>query len=108
MALIYHLVKQADWLHALDSGTYAPPSLKEEGFIHCSTKEQLMDTIARHYADERELVVLELSEKVVKPILKWETNKHGEFPHLYGKLRIDWVENTRILFKDGKGEWHWD
>ena len=109
MAFIYHLAKPSDWEKALEKGSYEHISLQAEGFIHCSTKEQLLPTANIHFKDEQELVVLFISERLVKGTLKWEESRNGElFPHIYGKIQLKHVENTRILFKDKEGKWEWD
>ncbi len=111
MALIYHLAIPGDWEHALDKEVYVPPHFEAEGFIHCSTEAQLLPSAEKHFKAENELVVLEMSEKhkQLRPILKWEPSRDGElFPHLYGKLPILAVYNTRMLFRNKAGVWEFD
>jgi uncharacterized protein (DUF952 family) len=43
MALIYHIAFDADWDITKQNGFYEHPSLKEEGFIHCSQEHQLSE-----------------------------------------------------------------
>ncbi|MEO1449947.1 MAG: DUF952 domain-containing protein [Bacteroidota bacterium] len=108
MSRIYHLVKPRDWEKSLDKGIHTPPSLKTEGFIHCSAREQVIPSAEKHFQDIDELVILEIVEKRVKDRLKWEPSRDGAlFPHLYGKLDLHEVENTHILFKQG-ADWVWD
>lgn len=83
---------------AVARGSYAPTSLRDEGFIHCSTLAQVIDTANRFYRRQCGLVVLQIDESRLKPELKYEppTMKQGEsagelFPHLYGELNIDAV-----------------
>ena len=83
---------------AVARGTYAPASLRVEGFIHCSTLAQLIDTANRFYRGERDLVVLCIEESRLHVELRYEapTMVHGEssgalFPHLYGELNVDAV-----------------
>lgn len=105
---IYHLITPEDWEVYLNRSTYSPPSLKEEGFIHCSTKEQLLNTAEVHYEGAKELVVLKIREKRVSPILKWEPSRDGKlFPHLYGSLSFHKIETTNMLYKNQRGEWVW-
>ncbi|MEL6625602.1 MAG: DUF952 domain-containing protein [Bacteroidota bacterium] len=109
MGLIYHLADPKIWERALSGGAYAAASLATEGFIHCSTKEQLIPSATKHFTDANELVVLEIPEKKVRHLLKMEPAQNGElFPHIYGKIRFDYVENTRMLFRNKAGEWEWD
>jgi uncharacterized protein (DUF952 family) len=96
--LICHIVKQNEWMVAVAHGTYAPASLRDEGFIHCSTLAQVIDTANRFYRGHYDLVVLHIDESRLKTELKYEAPAmmHGEsagelFPHLYGELNVDAV-----------------
>lgn len=100
--MIYHLVDANTWEKVLESdqNTYASPSLESEGFIHCSTREQLIPTASVHFVDFDELVVLEILPNKVKQILKWEPSREGEeFPHLYGRLPMKAIGDTFMLLK---------
>lgn len=106
--MIYHLLESDTWEQILESdqNSYAHPSLEAEGFIHCSTREQLIPTATIHFKEQSELVVLEISPKKVKDILKWEASRNGEeFPHLYGRLSISAVENTFMLLRMPETGW---
>jgi len=78
--------------------------LRAEGFIHCSTIAQVVDTANRFYRGQQGLVVLRIDESRLKAELKYEapakphreSTAHGEpaaagemFPHLYGELNVD-------------------
>jgi uncharacterized protein (DUF952 family) len=83
---------------AVARGTYAPSSLRDEGFIHCSTIAQVIDTANRFYRGKDDLVLIHIDESRLKAELKYETPAmmHGEsaselFPHLYGELNVDAV-----------------
>ena len=83
---------------AVARGTYAPTSLRDEGFIHCSIIAQVIDTANRFYRGSDNLVLLHIDESRLKAELKYEAPAmmHGEsagelFPHLYGELNVDAV-----------------
>ncbi len=99
-----HIVKRSEWADAVERGTYAPASLRAEGFIHCSTIAQVVDTANRFYRGQQGLVVLRIDQSRLKAELKHEapakphreSTAHGEpaaasemFPHLYGELNVD-------------------
>jgi uncharacterized protein (DUF952 family) len=89
---IYHLASPEEWEAAQATGVVAPPSLATEGFVHCSTADQLVDTIERHFAGVDELVLLRLSLVVTDDELRWEESRPGEaFPHVYRGIRLDEV-----------------
>jgi uncharacterized protein (DUF952 family) len=96
--MIFHIVTRNEWELAVARGSYAADSLRAEGFIHCSTIAQVIDTANRFYRGECGLVVLCIDETRVRAELKYEApaGKYGEsmrdkFPHLYGELNIDAV-----------------
>jgi uncharacterized protein (DUF952 family) len=102
--MIAHIVKRRDWELAVGTGTYAPDSLRVEGFIHCSTLAQVVDTADRFYRGQDDLVVLCIEESRLNAELKYEapTIQHGEsagtlFPHLYGELNVDAVVRVVAL-----------
>ena len=70
--MIIHIVKRSEWADAVARGTYAPASLRAEGFIHCSTVAQLVDTANRFYRGNHGLVVLCIDESRLKAELKYE------------------------------------
>ena len=108
--MIYHLVLPDVWekLIKTDKTEYRPESLETEGFIHCSSKEQVIPTATLYFKDFSELVVLEIVEKRVKNILKWESSRDEElFPHLYGPLPLKDVETFQMLLKTPSGAWEW-
>ncbi len=84
---IYHITTSV-WWHkqsALDS--YATETLDEEGFIHCSTLEQVAGTLERYYANQKGLLLLHIDPALLKPELKFEKSTNGEiFPHIFGEI----------------------
>ena len=89
---------------AVARGTYAPASLRDEGFIHCSTLAQVIDTANRFYRGQDDLILLLIDESQLKAELKYEAPRmdHGEssgelFPHLYGELNLDAVVRVAKL-----------
>ncbi len=96
--VICHIVKRSEWMLSVARGSYAPTSLRAEGFIHCSTIAQVIDTANRFYRGQHDLVVLHIDESRLKAELKYEApaTMYGEsadelFPHLYGELNADAV-----------------
>jgi uncharacterized protein (DUF952 family) len=84
---IYHITTLAAWTAQLASDQYTAESLKEEGFIHCSTKEQVKATLERYYSNEKDLLLLHINSSGLLAELKFELATNGElFPHLFGKL----------------------
>lgn len=95
---IFHIIRRAAWLEALERGDYVPPSLSAEGFIHCSTADQVSPTAERWFAGQNELLVLRIDTQLLTPELKYEAprntgpeRQNERFPHLYGALNLNAV-----------------
>ena len=95
---IFHIIRRGEWLEALERGDYVPASLSAEGFIHCSTADQVAATAKRWYAGVADLVLLRIDTELLAAELKYEAPRNGgserqneRFPHLYGALNLDAV-----------------
>ncbi len=90
MPIIYHITRNTDWGSALTAGSYTADSLATEGFIHCSTKQQVIATANRIFKGRRDLVLLCVDTNKVKPEIRYENLEGGTnlFPHIYGALDI--------------------
>ncbi len=97
---IYHILDRKDWEKAKEKGFYAPDSLKKNGFIHCSTKKQVIPTAKRRFRGRKDLLLLVINPKKVKTKIVYEDLKRvGEkHPHIYGKLSLDEIESV-VEFK---------
>lgn len=102
MTDILHIATPSEWAAAQKTGQVAPPSLGTEGFVHCSTREQLAGTLARHFAGAGPLVLLTLDETAVADDLRWEEGVPGEppFPHVYAAIPLAAVTATEDVTAD--------
>ena len=91
--IVFHITDRAAWHQAVAAGTYRAPSLDTEGFIHCSTREQIPGTLARFFAGRTDLVLLFIDETRTGAELRWEDG----FPHLYGPLPVNAVVDVTDL-----------
>jgi 3-methyladenine DNA glycosylase AlkD/uncharacterized protein (DUF952 family) len=104
---IYHITHRQAWAEAQKKGYYQPEGYARDGFIHCSTRDQLLNTAHCYYADAQDLVVLCIDpNKTVVPV-KYENTTGGTelFPHLYGILNLDAVLAAPELTRNEAGEW---
>ena len=87
---IYHITRKTDWETALAAGPYAADSLATQGYIHCSTAEQVIATANRLFRARRDLVLLCVETNRVKAEIRYENLEGGTnlFPHVYGALEI--------------------
>ena len=98
MPIIYHITTHSDWERARATGSYAADSLSTEGFIHCSTAQQVIATANRIFKGRRDLVLLCVDTSRVKPEIRHENLEGGTnlFPHVYGAL--DDYKGAGIVF----------
>ena len=98
--MIFHITSQAEWSQAQTRGEYAAPSLVSEGFIHFSTDKQVLTVANAFYRGRKDLVVLQVGEARLKPVLMWEApagppadniSESDLFPHVYGPVNLDAV-----------------
>ncbi len=83
------------------NGTYAPPDLAEEGFIHASgSEEDVLEVLNRCYRDVQGMLVIGIEELHLTSVLKWEKapddwKPDRLFPHIYSE--IGWECVIRIF-----------
>lgn len=86
---VFHLAAPEAWSAAQAVGELTPPTFDVEHFVHCSTAEQLVGTIERHFAGVDRLEIIELDRTTVDDDLRWEESRPGEtYPHLYRPIRV--------------------
>ena len=90
MPVIFHITRTSDWQSSVIAGSYTADSLTTEGFIHCSTAQQVIATANRIFRGKRDLVLLCVDTDEVEPEIRYENLEGGTdlFPHVYGALEI--------------------
>jgi uncharacterized protein (DUF952 family) len=96
---IYKICERTAWRLAEQSGSYdGSPADARDGFIHFSTAAQLAGTVAKHFAGQRELLLIAVDADALAASLKWEPSRGGDlFPHLYAALPLTAVRWTKPL-----------
>ena len=85
--LIYHIVTPEIWGEFEDEHEYEAESLRAEGFIHCSYRNQLEDVLERYYKNARSVFVLHINPHLLTSELIAEPSTNREiYPHIYGKI----------------------
>jgi uncharacterized protein (DUF952 family) len=99
---IFHITRRADWQKALEEGAYLTDTLASQGFIHCSTRAQVVEVANRMFCGQHDLVLLEIDSRRVQPEIRRENLEGGMelFPHIYGPLNLEAVEKV-IAFEPG-------
>ena len=102
--MILHICSKKDWDDAKADGVYVADTLSSQGFIHCSTPEQVIEVADYMFKGQSDLVLLLIDEKKVNKEIKYEDAGNGKlYPHIYGPLNIDAVDDTRDFPSDSDG-----
>jgi len=65
-----------------------------DGYIHFSKKNQVKETLAKHYFKKDKLILLKIDVLKLKNLI-WEKSKEGVcFPHLYTYLNLENIKKT--------------
>ncbi len=98
-------VLTADQMTALEAGTFAgAPVDLADGYIHMSTRDQLTETVDKHFAGQNGLWVAAVDLEALGDALKWEVSRGGaEFPHFYGQLTLETVIAYTPLEREDDG-----
>jgi uncharacterized protein (DUF952 family) len=92
MNTILHITQRKQWEQAKNIGAYCSNTLASEGFIHCSTFEQVIGSANRFFKDLTDLVILKIDVDRVIPEIRYEgADENNLFPHIYGELNVDAV-----------------
>jgi uncharacterized protein (DUF952 family) len=98
---ILHITSREAWKAAQEAGQYTAPSLTSDGFIHCSTRSQVLPVAEKFYKGQTGLVILVVDLTRLSSDLKWEApfdsappsgvSVNKTFPHIYGPINLDAV-----------------
>lgn len=93
MTPILHITTIDDWETAVAAGEYRADSLTSEGFIHCSTPEQVLMPANAMFAGQTDLILLLIDPARLTAELVYEDcyESGHQFPHIYGPLNLDAV-----------------
>lgn len=103
--IIFKIATRAQWQAAEASGAFegAPIDLAD-GYIHFSTGGQVAETLAKHFAGQRDLLLLSVESDSLGDALRWEVSRGGQlFPHLYAALSLHLVTAVREIEVDEDG-----
>lgn len=91
--IIYHITTEQEWNQANLDGFYEAPSLHSEGFIHCSTEQQLDGVLERYFEGKTNLIKLVIDPLKLNSELRFEMSVSIKeaFPHVYGTVNLDAV-----------------
>jgi uncharacterized protein (DUF952 family) len=96
--MVYHVTTRAAWQACSAKETYAPDGFEKIGFIHACSLEQLNGVLQRYFQGQTQLLLLEIQETELVPILKYEIATGNElFPHIYGMINKSAVKAVKPI-----------
>lgn len=107
--LIYHITTEDEWEEAREDGEYTSPSLESEGFIHCSTHSQVLESADNFFPHREELKVLEVDPSKLSNLVRYE-DVYGEgqtFPHVFGEINLEAVRRVLTIERNSNGKFQW-
>ena len=95
--MIYHMTDRDSWLSQISESTYSHKSLHKDGFIHCSTHNQVLDTFDQYFEGCKDLILLAVNPLKLSSQLKLEIvlPRDDLFPHIYGPINKDAIVLSR-------------
>lgn len=102
--MIYHITAKEVLETIRTSGVYRPLSFEKDGFIHCSTRDQVIEVANRYYSGQKDLVLLEINDTLLNSMIVYENLEGGNelFPHVYSPIPISAIKNVALLPNVGK------
>jgi uncharacterized protein (DUF952 family) len=115
VTMIYHISSRQAWDEAQQRGDYRADSLESEGFIHCSTKTQVLPVAEKYYKGQQGLVLFVVNPALLSSELRWEPPSGGAppqgvpegelFPHIYGPINLDAIVSVYDLEANPNGNY---
>ena len=99
MQTLYKICPTALWREAERAGVFRGSEVdRRDNFIHFSTAAQVVETAAKHFAGQSDLLLIRVDAGKLGAALKWESSRGGMlFPHLYGDLDLAAVTGIEPL-----------
>jgi uncharacterized protein (DUF952 family) len=105
MKFIYKICPASLWREAERTGKFRGSTVDiADGFIHFSTAAQAVETAAKHFSGQSDLLLLRVDAASLSGQLKWEPSRGGAlFPHFYGDLDVTAVTKIDPLTPGADG-----
>jgi len=97
--IIYKIIPTEAWEQAVRADMFAgAPVDILDGYIHFSDPSQVVETAAKHFSGQADLMLVAVECARLGDALKWEPSRGGAlFPHLYGPLPMEAVLSATAL-----------
>jgi uncharacterized protein (DUF952 family) len=65
---------------------FSPPSLAQEGYIHCSFRDAVVESARLYFAADAQLRVLQIDPRQVRCEVRIVDTPRGPMPHVHGTI----------------------
>jgi len=102
MTKAYKILTADQWAGWQQSGVFTgAPIDVQDGYIHLSAADQVAETVAKHFAGQRALVLAEVDLAALGDLVRWEPSRGGQlFPHVYGVIPLVAITEAREIPED--------
>ncbi|MEU7901909.1 DUF952 domain-containing protein [Actinoplanes sp. NPDC049118] len=109
--MILHFCPRAEWDAAEAAGVYRADTLLSQGFIHCSTPDQVAVPATALARGRRDIVLLEIDEERLSRPVVWEQGDPPDpggmlFPHVYEPIPVAAVVAVHSYLPGPDGVFH--
>ncbi len=105
---VYRIIDKELW-ESIEGAIPLAPIDIQDGYIHLSTVDSVLETANLYFPKDRPLVVLAFDSERFGTTLKWEyvATRGVEFPHVYAAClrKRDVAEVVPLIVKDGRFVW---
>lgn len=104
MEVAYKILTPAEAVSLRNGVFTGAPIDQMDGYIHLSTAAQLDETLNRHFAGQKDLIIAAVPLAPLGAALRWEPSRGGDlFPHYYGTLEMRHISGFLKLARDENG-----
>jgi uncharacterized protein (DUF952 family) len=104
LKFIYKICSKNEWADAQKKGSYTGGEKDlDDGYIHCSSEEQLETTLKKFFLDQKDLLLLKIETLKLDNLL-WEQASDGNiYPHLHSSFDISHVSKVYKVYLNDDG-----
>jgi len=105
MTLIYHIVTEGEFLACLVGDVYEPASLRDAGFVHCSSEAAVIAVANEYFGGAEKLTSQTRYEDAVpvEGVVAAAVPTSTLFPHVYGPIEISAIAGIGLLEREASG-----
>ncbi|MGO4527033.1 DUF952 domain-containing protein [Microvirga sp. 2MCAF35] len=106
MPIIYKICPALLWQEAEKTSSFTgAPVDTQDGYIHFSTAKQVRETAGKHFAGQKDLLLIAIDGDSLGDALRYEPSRGGDlFPHLYAPLPLSAIRWVKPLPLGGDGQ----